>query len=85
MLLPMKKLALTLATLGLLSAPVLACPHSEEKASEEAPAPITAEKDKAKEQPKAEAKPTEKKTDKVEKKDTAKKATEKKPDKVSSR
>jgi len=81
----MKKLALTLATLGLLSAPVLACPHSEEKASEETPAPITAEKDKAKEQPKgkeqpkAEAKPTEKKTD------TAKKATEKKPDKVSAR
>jgi hypothetical protein len=84
MLLPMKKLALTLATLGLLSAPVLACPHSEEKASEETPAPITAEKEKAKEQPKA--KEQEKKTDKVEKKtDTAKKATEKKPDKVSAR
>ena len=65
MLSPMKKLALTLATLGLLSAPVLACPHSEEKAAEETPAPITAEKEKAKEQPKAEAKPTEKKTDKV--------------------
>ena len=81
----MKKLALTLATLGLLSAPVLACPHSEEKAAEEAPAPITAEKEKAKEQPKAEAKPTPK-SDKVEKKtDTAKKTTEKKTDKVSSR
>jgi hypothetical protein len=83
MLLPMKKLALTLATLGLLSAPVLACPHSEEKAAEEAPAPITAEKEKAKEQPKAEAKPTEKKVEK--KTDTAKKTTEKKADKVSSR
>ena len=81
----MKKLALTLATLGLLSAPVLACPHSEEKAAEETPAPITAEKEKAKEQPKAEAKPTPK-SDKVEKKaDTAKKTTEKKTDKVSSR
>lgn len=85
MLSPMKKLALTLATLGLLSAPVLACPHSEEKAAEETPAPITAEKEKAKEQPKAEAKPTPK-SDKVEKKaDTAKKTTEKKTDKVSSR
>ncbi len=81
----MKKLALTLATLGLLSAPVLACPHSEEKAAEETPAPITAEKEKAKEQPKADAKPAPK-TDKVEKKtDTAKKTTEKKTDKVSSR
>ena len=43
----MKKLALTLATLGLFAAPVMACPHSEEKAAEETPAPITAEKDKA--------------------------------------
>ncbi|CAN5714215.1 hypothetical protein BH11MYX3_BH11MYX3_14190 [soil metagenome] len=75
----MKKLALTLATLGMLSAPVLACPHSEEKAAEAAPAPVTAEKAKAKEQPKATAKPTEKKTDE------AKKAPEKKTDKVSSR
>lgn len=83
----MKKLALTFATLGLLAAPVLACPHSEEKAAEEAPAPITAQKDKAKEAPKAEAKPTEKKTEKQPEKktDTAKKPTEKKPDKVSSR
>lgn len=85
MLLPMKKLALSLATLGLLSAPVLACPHMEEKAAEEAPAPITAQKDKAKEQPKAEAKPVEKKTDTAKKTDTSKKAPEKKADKVSSR
>lgn len=84
----MKKLALTLATLGLLAAPVLACPNMEDKASEksEETAPRTADKDKKAEQPKAKEQP--KATDKKDEKkpaDTAKKSTEKKPDKVSQR
>ena len=82
----MKKLALTFATLGLLAAPVLACPNMESDSKPEETAPRTAEKDKKVDPPKkpAEAKPAEKAKEQP-KTDTAKKATEKKPDKVSSR
>ena len=84
----MKKLALTLATLGLLAAPVFACPNMEEKTeAKDEQAPRTAEKakeqPKAKETPKAEAKPADKA--KEQPKATAKKQPEKKPDKVSAR
>jgi Ni/Co efflux regulator RcnB len=76
----MKKLALAFASLALAAAPVLACPH--EDAANTDNAPRTADKDKAKEQPKA------KDTDKAKAKDTdktAKPTTDKKPDKVSSK
>ena len=76
----MKKLALVFVSLCLAAAPVLACPH--EDAANTDNAPRTAEKDKAKEQPKA------KETDKAKAKETdktAKPSTDKKPDKVSSK
>lgn len=52
---PMKKLASIFVAVGSLAiaAPVFACPH-EEAEKTDANAPRTAEKDKAKEQPKAE-------------------------------
>lgn len=72
----MKKLALALiATGSLIATPVFACPHSD-KAEATDTAPRTAEKDKAKEQPKA--KDTKTKTAKP-----ADKAKAKKPEKVS--
>jgi hypothetical protein len=84
----MKKLALTIATLGLLAAPVFACPNMEEKTeAKEETAPRTAEKakpaDKAKEQPKTEAKPADKA--KEQPKTEAKKQPDKKAEKVSQR
>jgi len=83
----MKKLALTFATIGLLAAPVFACPNMEEGKAEET-APRTAKKEeapKAKDAPKAEKPAATDKAKEQPKTDTAKKATEKKPDKVSSR
>jgi hypothetical protein len=69
----MKKLALVFASLCLAATPALACPH--DKAESTDTAPKTADKAKAKEQPKTDkaqtkegdktAKPTEKKADKV--------------------
>lgn len=83
----MKKLALSFAAIGLLAAPVFACPHSEEKAEEVAPR--TAEKDKKEEAPKADtAKAADKTKDTAKAKDapkTAKPAETKKADKVSQR
>jgi hypothetical protein len=80
----MKKLALTLATLGLLAAPVFACPNMDEKKAEETPAaPRTADNNKKEEAPKAA--PKAEKAKEQPKTDTAKKAPEKKADKVSQR
>ena len=75
----MKKLALMFASLCLAATPVFACPHDKADAADNAPR--TAEKDKAKEQPKA------KDADKAKAKDADKtaKPAEKKADKVSSK
>jgi len=68
-----KKLAIILSTLGLLSiaSPVFACPDHEDGATK-TDAPKTAEKDKKEQAPKKKDAPAKKKTD-----DTAKKAGDK--------
>jgi hypothetical protein len=75
---PMKKLALAFATLCFAAAPVLACPHSDEKPSEEVK---TADKAKEKEkQDQEKAKAAEKA-----KEEKAKKEEKKPADKVSTK
>ena len=63
----MKKLASIIVAVGSLAiaAPVFACPHSDEAEKADDNAPRTADKDKAKEQPKAEKAAPAKEADKA--------------------
>ena len=77
----MKKLAIIFLSVAFTGGVAMACPHGEDKPSDNAPK--TAEKDKAKEAPKTDKA---KEADKAKTaKPTEKKEPEKKPEKVSSK
>lgn len=82
----MKKLAIILLSVAFSGGVALACPHGEDKASEEHAAPKTAEKAKPKEADKAKTDAKAKEADKAKTAKPAEKPAEKKPaEKVSAK